>query len=127
MILTGIKSPANTMIIVGFVFFGSGLLTGIWLFLKKKTSDVINVNGWQYKLFRKGNRFRFILISGLYKLHIVAITLLVIWFTVIQPDGDTSFNEILWYIAGSLIILIVLTPFLGYFEYKKFSSIDTGE
>jgi hypothetical protein len=119
MILTGVKSPVNAPVIIGFIFFGTCLLIGIWQLLKKKTVDVVNLNGWQYRLFKKGKKFRFILISGFYKLHFLPVVLFFIWF--IRPE--VSVNGILWYIACGLIILVILIPLFGYLEYKKFSSM----
>ncbi|MDR2131342.1 MAG: hypothetical protein LBP56_09315 [Odoribacteraceae bacterium] len=119
LLLTGAKSPINATIIISFIFFGSCLLIGIWQLLKKKTTDTINVNGWQYKLFKKSNKLPFILISGLYKVYVIPVVLLVVWF--IQ---DIPISGILWYIACGLILLVVLVPLLGYLEYKKFRSME---
>jgi hypothetical protein len=123
MILNGANS--SVIAIIGIVFFGSNLSIGIRQLLKKKTADVVNVNGWQYKLFKKGKKFRFILISGLYKSSFVFIVLCVVW--VIQHEKVVSVNEILGYIAGVLIVSVILIPLSGYLEYKKFCSMENTD
>ncbi|GHT21750.1 hypothetical protein FACS189430_02350 [Bacteroidia bacterium] len=120
--LTGIISPQSGLAIGGFIFFACGLLIGIWQLLQKKTKRVVTLNGWKYKLFLRGNKFRFIVFAGISRMAASSLGLVVFWFY-FYP-GEKSNEAILGFVGCGLIAYIIFVMITGYWEYKKFSSLE---
>jgi hypothetical protein len=120
-ILTNTLDRSNAFIIAGFSLFAGIMLLGIWKLVNKKSSEYVDVNGWKYNLFRKVTKNQFILISGGIKaLGYIIIMLLLFLFNLIPWTGSITAPFVLLIIA----IAFILTMISGYFEYKKYSSID---
>ncbi len=121
-ILTQSVSQTNGFIVTSFIFFASILIMGIWLFLKKNATGAINLNGWKYKLFTKGGKYKFILATGMVKSLFCAAIVFVLYLinALSLSNFGLTFKEILL-----LIFLFILAVFvLGLLEYKKYISMN---
>jgi hypothetical protein len=115
----------ETMMIVSFVFFASCFLIGLWkLFSNTPDTEYIYLKGWKYKLFVKGAKRQFILLTALADM---------IQFAVILIMAQLIFNIIpVHYFDNLLISGIVIIPLMsagvwhGYLEYKRYKKLTSA-
>jgi predicted MFS family arabinose efflux permease len=116
------KKLDNSTIIIGFSLFAGILLLGIWKLIKKKSSEYIDINGWKYKLYKKANKYQFMLITGgINTLGYIILLFCFFFFNIFSWTADDFTIRFILLITTTVIILIVVS---GYIQYKKYSSID---
>jgi hypothetical protein len=115
----------ETMMIVSFVFSASCFLIGLWkLFSNTPDAEYIYLRGWKYKLFAKGSKRLFILLTALADI-IWLVVILIIAQLIFNIISGLYFDNLL--ISGIVIILLMsagglLHGYLEYKRYKKFTS-----
>ncbi|WP_277639511.1 hypothetical protein [Bacteroides graminisolvens] len=119
-IVTGDKNMSDSILIVGLVFFAACLLFYLWrLFAKKPLVQYINMNGWEYRLFQKTSKWKFICVSGFVNAA-KNNSIIVVLFLFNLIENDASYLELLLFILGINVISAI--PW-GYMTYKKYNSI----
>jgi hypothetical protein len=105
-------------IIISFLLFGGILSFGLWrlITVKKGVKGVVNINSKEYRIFEKGNKFKFILYAGFKKFLTVAITVFLLYFF-----GALKMNDglDLWEFLFIILIAIIFILALGFIEYDK--------
>jgi hypothetical protein len=120
-IFTQTWDKGNTVTMFVFASAAICLLFGLWVLLRKKGGEYININGWQYKLFQRVSKSQFILIfGGIEALKYVAILLCTFFFKIVPLRDGVTPRLVLWVIGAAIVIAVVF----GYIQHKKFSSID---
>jgi hypothetical protein len=117
-ILTGTTSKDDYSMMISFLLFGGILLFGIWrlLTIKKEINGVINTNSKEYVMFKKGNKFKFILYTGLKKFFLYSIILFSLYFFgALKLEGGLTLWEFLLLIPMFVILILIL----GFIEYDK--------
>jgi hypothetical protein len=112
----------NDLILMGgFVFFAIIFLVGLWKLIRKDSIEYINMNGWKFKLFKKVNKYCFILITGgVRAIEFLLIYLLLILFKWIQWTSEYAIQTIVIIIV--LFILVMMIE--GWIIYKKYRLSD---
>ncbi|MDR0619673.1 MAG: hypothetical protein LBG17_07240 [Bacteroidales bacterium] len=118
-ILTGAVSKDDYSIITSFLLFGGILLFGIWrlLTIKKNIKSVININSKEYRIFKKGDKFKFILYAGFKKFLTTTIILLSFYFFGVLKLPDES--NLLEFLLVFLLVAIIYILVAGFIEYDK--------
>jgi hypothetical protein len=114
--------PKSNSIAIGFFALGTALLIiGVWQLRRKKATTVININGWLYNSFLKGNKYVFILLSGCRISLAGTCALIVLYFRHLSATftwGEIAFLAILF------IFLIILSGYVAYRKYKSMRFIE---
>lgn len=112
---------SDSISIGGFIFFSLCLLFFLWrLFAGKQQTHYININGWEYRLFRKTSKWKFICISGLASSAQTAGIIGILYlFDLIK--SEMSLLQVLLIVAA---ISVVLAFPYGYKNYKNCASVD---
>jgi hypothetical protein len=113
---------SNSSVIIGFFLFADILLLGIWKLIKKKSSECIDTNGWKYKLYKKVNKYQFILITG--GINALGYIILMCFFFFFNTLSRTADNFTIQFILLIIATALILTVISGYIQYKKYNSID---
>ena len=117
-ILTGAVSKDDYSIIISFLLFGGILLFGIWrlLTVKNEVKGVVNINSKEYRIFKKGYKFKFILYAGFKKFLTMTIILFSFYFF-----GALKLNDglNLWEFLFTVLVAIIYILVAGFIEYDK--------
>ncbi|MDR0412235.1 MAG: hypothetical protein LBH61_00325 [Dysgonamonadaceae bacterium] len=120
-IFTQTWDKGNTVTTFVFASAAICLLFGLWVLLRKKRIEYININGWQYKLFQSVSKGQFILIfGGISALKYVAVLLCTFFFKIV-PLRDGVTPRLVLLVTG---MSIVIAAVFGYIQHKKCSSVD---
>lgn len=119
--LSGTTKLSDANLIGGFVLFSICLIFYLWrLVAKKSQAHYININGWQYRLFRKVSKWQFICISGFLSSARIGVIVVVLLFSSLIKNELSPWQAILITIA---LCVIATVPY-GYMNYKIFTSVD---
>jgi hypothetical protein len=118
--------PKSDSIVIGTFVCGVALLIGgVWLLLgRKKGTTVININGWQYNSFLKGNKYVFILLSGCRTTLFIACILIGLYSLDLLHLNETFTWEKIAFLAILFIFLIILSGYVAYRKYKSMKFIE---
>jgi hypothetical protein len=107
------------------VFFASCFLTGLWkLFSNTPDTEYIYLRGWKYKLFAKGSKRLFILLTALADI-IQLVAILIIAQLIFNIIPGLYFDNLL--ISGIVIIpLMSAGVWHGYLEYKRYKKFTSA-
>ena len=113
-ISTGELIGASSIFLVGLIFFS-------WqIFSKKKQSDYININGWQYRLFSNSSKWKFICISGAFSSIRIGLIMALLYMGDFI-NNDFSVLEIILIALGCCVVSTV--PY-GYINYKIYADVE---
>lgn len=120
-IFSDVRKLSDSDLIIGFIFFAVCLFFYLWrLFLKKPQTDYININGWEYRLFRRVSKWKFICISGGVSSMRSNIIIAVMFLSHLIKNEMPPLQVVL--IVVGLCVLIIV-PY-GYINYKTCASVD---
>lgn len=112
---------SDSNLIGGFIFFAACLTFYLWrLFAKKPQAVYININGWEYRQFRKVSKWKFICISGFVSSIRIGIIVAILFLSHLIKN-DMSPLQVLLIAIGLCAISTV--PY-GYINHKIFVSAD---
>lgn len=118
-ILTGTSSVNKD--IWGFVIFAATFFLGLWRIITKKSDGFVknrvSINRRIYKLFLKSNKWKFVIVSGLYSVVPIGI---ILFFSVVWSLYQLELEAYLIFI-GIISGHIIYT---GYKNYIKYSSLN---
>jgi hypothetical protein len=117
------KSLSNSIAFVTgwFMVFALVISFGIWRFIKKKSVEYVNMDGWKYKLFRRGKKYLFIWITGGLKALSACVSFSSLYFFgLLKMDSPLGIKEY----AGIIVLYIIFAFMIGFAEHKKYKSID---
>lgn len=119
--LSGAERVSDGVLIGGFIFFAVCFIFYLWrLFAKKSQARHININGWEYRLFQKVDKWTFICISGFVSsVRIGVIVAILLLSRLIKNDMPPS--QVMLIVIGLCMISII--PY-GYMNYKNCESVD---
>jgi cadmium resistance protein CadD (predicted permease) len=120
-VLTRTLDKNAWFVIGGFALFASALLLGLWKLIKGKSTDIVNLNGWKYKLFKKTTKSKFILIVGaINALCTTVICLLALFVFRFLPLNS---NDIFVLLIVFFCCVIFISLISGYITYQKYTGI----
>jgi hypothetical protein len=119
-ILSGAENVSDDTIIVGVIFFVL-LIFFLWrLVVGRPQVEYININGWEYRLFQKAGKWKFICISGLVSAVRQFIIITILYLSNLIKNEMSPVQVILIVIG---LCAISFVPF-GYMNYKNYASVD---
>lgn len=120
-ILSGAESVSSGILIGGFIFFAVCFIFYLWqLFAKKSQARHININGWEYRLFQKVDKWKFICISGFVSSVRIGVIVAILLLSRLIKNDMPPYQAILIVIGLCMISTI---PY-GYMNYKNCKSVD---
>lgn len=120
-ILSGVRKVSDSTLIGGFVFFAACLIFYLWrLFAKKPQANYININGWEYRLFRKVSKWKFICINGFINSMRLGVIIAIMFLSHLIKNEMPPF-QVIFFVIGLCMIFTV--PY-GYMNYKSCASVD---
>lgn len=120
-ILSGERKVSDSNLIGGFVFFGVCLIFYLWrLFAKKTQAHYININSWEYRLFRRVSKWKFICINGFVSSMRLGLIIAILFLSRLIKT-EMSLYQVILIVIGLCVISAI--PY-GYMNYKNCTSVD---